>query len=176
MGAELAACRQAVGIAARLAAVVLELRGDPRGAEPLGEAVALAGGPERTLVVADPRRDRTVIARLREGGAPDVSDSHDVLVLVGPRAAAVLAEAELEVEGEPAHAVREVADLVLAGSPALVLRAEPERFLLLTDPAHSVAIWHALNDAGRDHGIVSVGRQALELLEAGERGAFKAPR
>lgn len=56
---------------------------------------------------------------------------------------------------------------MLAGSPAQVLRAERGRFLLVTDPAHSVAIWHGLQDAGRPWGIASVGREALELLEAG---------
>lgn len=185
-GGELAACRHGVGIAARLAAVVLELHGakdelswlfggqalEPGRAVISGLAWVIPLSPERMLVVADPRRDRAEIARLRGAeetsaiACADASASHDVLVLVGPDAAAVLDAPELARAGDVPE-LQEISDVLLAGTPARILRAEPERFILLCDPVHSVALWHALNDVGQRWAIASVGREALEMLEIG---------
>jgi len=183
---ELAACRHGVGIAARLAAVVLELRGakdelswllggqslEPGRAVISGAAWVIPLSSQRMLVLADPRRDRAEIARLQDAEATsaivcaDASADHDVLVLVGPDAAAVLDAPELERTGDLPE-LQEVSDALLAGTPVGILRAEPERFILLSDPVHSVAIWHALNDVGERWAIASVGREALEMLEVG---------
>lgn len=137
-----------------------------------GLAWVIPLSPQRMLVVADPRHDRAEIGRLRGAeetsaiACADASAGHDVLVLVGPDAAAVLDAPELARAGD-LPGLQEVSDVLLAGTPARILRAEPERFILLSDPAHSVAIWHALNDVGERWAIASVGREALEMLEIG---------
>ncbi|MBA3264158.1 MAG: hypothetical protein H0T69_17160, partial [Thermoleophilaceae bacterium] len=87
------------------------------------------------------------------------------LSLAGPRSARIVAAA-----GLPAGlGVREIADGRLAGAPVTVVREDGDHFLLLFENGHPNAVWQALWEAGRDHGLAPVGNEALELLHAAPR-------
>ena len=92
----------------------------------------------------------------------DRSDSATALTLVGPRAARLLDDAELEPD-LPVGGVREG---WFAGSSVLVLLEAADRFLLVLDAEYAVDAWQELLDVGRVLGLSMVGAEALERLAA----------
>ena len=94
--------------------------------------------------------------------ARDRSDSATALTLVGPRAEQLLEDARLE----PDLPVGGVRESWFAGTLALILREDRDRFMLLLDADHAVDAWQELFDAGRALGLSMVGAEALERLAA----------
>jgi glycine cleavage system aminomethyltransferase T len=85
--------------------------------------------------------------------ALDRQGDHVWLELIGPHAGEALRAAGLDVA---------VADVV-------VLQDSPELAILLMPAAHGPAVWNLLLEAGEPFGIVCVGTEALEHLEASQR-------
>jgi sarcosine oxidase gamma subunit len=184
---ELAVCVKRVGLAVRSDLDALEIAGpDPwlthflegslGGRAPaLGEAIRTARSwccrlaPDRAVVVgpwsATARWVGIVRHAIVTGAAVDYidrSDSATALTLVGPRAARLLDDAGLE----PDLPVGGVRESWFAGSSALLLREQGDRFLLLLDADHAVDAWQELFDVGRAIGLSMVGTEALERLAA----------
>jgi len=184
---ELAICVKRVGLAVRSDLDALEiagpepwlvhfLEGSLGGLVPApGEAVRTARSwccrvaPDRAIVIgpwsAAARWSSIVRHAIVTGaavGCMDRLDSATALTLVGPRAEQLLEDAGLEPD-LPAGGVRES---WFAGTPALILREDRDRFLLLLDADHAVDAWQELFDAGRALGLSMVGAEALERLAA----------
>jgi glycine cleavage system aminomethyltransferase T len=150
----------------------------PAGVPAPGRAVCIAGTwccratARRAIVAGGP----SAVARWRQVASRAISTAglaveteqlgdSAALSLVGPRSARILAAAGLPAE----LAVGEVADSSIAGSPVNVVREHADTYLLLFEQGHPPAVWQALWQAGREHGLAPVGNEALELLVAAHR-------
>ena len=107
----------------------------------------------------------------RPGGGRGAAGGSAALTLVGPRSARIVRAAGLPAE----LGLREVADGRLGGSPVTVVREDGDHFLLLFEHGHPAAVWQALWEAGREHGLAPVGNEALELLQAARRPPAPLP-
>lgn len=181
---ELAVCLSAVGIADRSNAPLIELRGDataiarvaaratgrelaPRHAARGTDAWWCAVTPNRFLVVGDrpctPDLASTVEAAARQ--APGASTMaltghYAVIAVLGPHASDTVRAAEL-VSGPVPYGTF----LDRCGAPpVMLLRHEPEAYLILAPRARGVAAWRTLIDAGRPFGATCVGDEALDRL------------
>jgi glycine cleavage system aminomethyltransferase T len=190
VAAEIAVCTKAAGLVDRSSLRQLALTGPeplldhvlaaavPDGAPKAGQALLIAGTwccrttARRVIIAGGPSaitRWRQVARRAISTAGLDVQadllPGSAVLTLAGPRA-----ELVIEATGLPAdHGVDEVADGTLAGSSVTVVREDHDSFLLLFEHGHPPAVWHALWEAGRRHGLAPVGNEALELLRAAHR-------
>jgi heterotetrameric sarcosine oxidase gamma subunit len=187
---ELAVCAKGVGLAFRSDLETLGLSGHPAWLDHVlgkalgvripaaGSATAMAGAlccrvdAEHAVVVAPPSaaaRWRRIAREAIVVGNPitlaDRSADLTALTLVGPRARKLLAAAGLDVDLAPG-AVRTSA---LAGVPAVLVREQGKRFLLVVDGGGAEAAWRALVDAGAPLGLALVGFEALARLAAAER-------
>lgn len=192
VGGEVAVCQTAVGVADRSELVKLELRG---GAEALALLVERLAGARpapgrvlpvdhawihplsrvRMLVLCDPCHGRSLVERVADEvvattgvASVDVSEDRAAILLLGPSSEALLVSPELG-PGREVPSVGGVEEALVAGGPGLVMRQGPDQFLIVTDRAHAVAVWHALHEAGADHGIASVGRAALDRFDVSGR-------
>lgn len=181
---EVAVCQTAVGVADRSELVKLELRGGAEALAQLVERLAALSGDhawihplshERVLVLCDPCHDRGLIERVvdevaatTEVSSVDVSDDRATILLLGPSAEALLASPELG-RGRDVPPVGGVEEALVAGGPGLLMRQGSDQFLIVTDRAHAVPVWHALHEAGAAHGIASVGRAALDRFDVSGR-------
>ena len=182
---ELALCRRAVGIADRPELVHLELRGEDQrvrqvvqrltGFPPTPEVARRAEHgwwcpitPHRVLVICEPARADSLADRL--GGLTasgtrsswtDVSSDYEAISVVGPNAEALLRAVGSDDEPTPPP-VAGFRSVRLAGCPAHLLREAPTQFLAVTDAAYAVQTWRSLQEAGRDHGLGCIGRDALD--------------
>jgi len=133
-------------------------------------------GSERFLVVANAGNAAVVAdelaARLSKAKAvlDDRSLATSLVAIQGPRAAAVLAP----LTGVDLGALKyyAIADGEVAGVPALVARTGytgEDGFELFVDWDRGPEVWQALEDAGREEGVVPVGLGARDTLrlEAG---------
>jgi hypothetical protein len=182
---ELAACVSAVGLADRSDLAILGLDGPapqlrhlsqrlagtelaPGGAAPSAGAWWCAVSPERMLVLGDARSgDRlhaVLRARVARRSAVTLSDRSSelaALAVVGRRACTVLAE--LGVYG-PSGNPRDVPPLTAhtgTGAEVLWLLESDDKALALMPAADAPAVWHAIERAGRPHGLCAVGQEAL---------------
>lgn len=182
---EIAVCMKSVGVADRSDYGVWELRGDQTvldraliarlGDPPVAPATArrlrsvwyvrldqrraLLVGPHGALA-AEPQiatgRERADLVHR------DIGSSVAILSVVGPRAARLLAAAELPAELPIGAVGRDSED---AGVVAM-LRESQRRFLLLVREAGAEALWTRLLCAGEPLGAAFVGLDALTLLGA----------
>jgi heterotetrameric sarcosine oxidase gamma subunit len=192
VAAELAVCRRSVGLAERSDLGTLELRGrvaavqavlrqlagqglTPGAAVRASEAWWCLLTPHRALVLC-PGEARGALfaslldaAREAEGAsAVDLSGDYAALLLIGPRAEQLVRSASLVADAAESLPVGGL-HLVSGRRPAVLLHEEPGRFLVLVPRSHACETWERLLRAGRPHGLACVGRNALELLRAGER-------
>jgi glycine cleavage system aminomethyltransferase T len=190
VAAEIAVCTKAAGLVDRSSIRQLAISGAeglldhvlhaavPAGPPSEGHAICVAGTwccratARRAVVAGAPgavTRWRQVASRAisTAGLAVGVELLMDsaALSLVGPRAARIVRAAGLPAE----LGMREVADGRLGGAPVTVVREDGDHFLLLFEHGHPAAVWQALWEAGRDHGLAPVGNEALELLQAAKR-------
>jgi hypothetical protein len=178
--AELAACVAAAGLVVRDDLAALVLRGEPNavaritgrlaGVMPAtGRLVRVRGSswcatsPGRVVVVGERERHGGLAARLEDAAArwPGawVADMREDLVavgLLGPRSADVLAA--LGAEGPPPASCRTVR---LRAGRALAIRDCARQATILVRPDRADAVWHAAQEAGRPHGLVVVGAEAV---------------
>jgi glycine cleavage system aminomethyltransferase T len=185
---ELAVCAKGVGLAFRSDLETLGLSGHPAWLDHVlgralgaripatGSATKTAGAlccrvdEEHAMLVASPgaaARWRRIAREAIVVGNPialaDRSADLTALTLVGPRARTLLAAAGLD--GDLAlGAVRTTA---LAGAPAVLVREQSRRFLLVAAAADTA--WRALVEAGAPLGLALVGSEALARLAAAER-------
>ena len=183
--AEIAVCMKSVGLADRSDYGVLELRGDQNlldralisrlGDPPLSPGWgrrmrsvwylrldrrrALLVGPHDALASGPPIgkvRDRTDLPH------KDIGATLSIISVIGPRAARLMAAAELP-GGLAIGAIgRDPHDAdVLA-----ILRESQRRFLVLVKVQTADAVWARLLHAGDKLGAAFVGRDALTLLDA----------
>jgi glycine cleavage system aminomethyltransferase T len=190
VAAEIAVCTKAAGLVDRSGIRQLAISGPdtllehvlavtvPDGVPRPGRATCVAGTwccrPDagRAIVAGGPgavARWRQVASRAISTAGLAVSvellaDSA-ALSLAGPRSPQIVAAAGLPSD----LGLGEVADATLAGSPLTVLREDGDQFLLLFEQGHPNAVWQALWEAGREHGLAPVGNEALELLHAAHR-------
>lgn len=182
---EIAVCMKAVGLADRSDLGVRELRGDQN---PLDRALAYALG-DPPLAVGTARRMRGVwYVRLEARRAlliglhaelasvPAIGRGRDrselqqreigsglaIVSVIGPRAARLLAAAQLPGELAIGAAGRDASD----ASVVAVLRESGRRFLVLVRRPAADALWARLLHAGEPLGAAFVGRDALTLLGA----------
>jgi glycine cleavage system aminomethyltransferase T len=192
---ELAACVSAVGLADRsdLATLVLEgpsaqlghlsqrLTGTevaPGGAVLSGGAWWCAESAERMLVVCDaPRGDRlhaVLRARVSRRSAVSLTDRSAVmtaLAVVGRRTPALLAGLGVYGEsGNPRHVPPLTAHAV-TGADVLWLLQSDDQALALMAAGDAPAVWHAIERAGRRHGLCAVGQEALARYGLARRAA-----
>jgi glycine cleavage system aminomethyltransferase T len=184
---ELAVCVKRAGLAVRSDLGTLEVVGpepwlshflaDAVGdqAPSPGRAGCTAGtwccrlAPDRAIIVgpwsATARWTRFVREAIVTGSPIACSDragSATALTLVGPRAQRLLTEVGLD----SPLTVQAVHEDWLAGSPALVLREAPDRYLLVVDADCASAAIGELFAAGGSLGLSMVGTDALERLAA----------
>lgn len=190
--AEIAVCSKAVGLVERSELELLEVSGEETpllhalapaipGAVPApGDAACVADtwccrvGPERALVAGAAGavdRWRQVVSRAAAHTGTTVSArvlaEADVLSMVGPKAATVLAASSLPADLDPGS----VEEGGLAGSAVSVLCEDRERYLLLFPRGCSSAALEALGESGRPVGLARVGHEALAHLRAARGGA-----
>jgi glycine cleavage system aminomethyltransferase T len=184
VSAELSVCRTHVGIADRSDLDVLEFSGHPRwfatelarrlGAEPApGGAVRVGGAwcgmvdPGRAIVAGPPAACHRLAGH---GSSPlrcaDLTSVTTAITLLGPRVAALLANAGLPTD----LATEGVRACWLAAGPAVLLRERPERYLLIAPIASASEVWHELLVAGRPLELSCVGVEALDRLAAAAGG------
>jgi glycine cleavage system aminomethyltransferase T len=199
VAAELAVCRQGVGVIDRSDLRTLELRGTPgaiahvservTGLRPITGSAHLSAGAwwgavtdHRILIVAEPAAaaDLAVVvatATRSVAGASliDLADDYAAVGLVGPRAALLARDTRLlprELPTPPAPGTLITATDTFDGlRPALLLCEDPERLLVLVPAAHGAGAWTQLMAAGRMHGASCVGTDALVRLRAVRRPA-----
>jgi len=189
VAAEIAVCTKAAGLVDRSSIRQLALTGPqalldhvlaatvPDGAPSPGRAICIAGTwccrttARRAIVAGGPgsvTRWRQVASRaISMAGLAVESEllvDSAALSLAGPRSSRIVAAAGLPGD----LGVGEVADASLAGSPLTVVREDSNHFLLLFERGHPNAVWQALWETGRDHGLAPVGNEALELLQAAQ--------
>ncbi len=190
--AELAVCLTRAGVAPRGDLTSIALTADPRRLDPLVERIVglplAAGGLARvggttwwcrsasgaSLRAVLPAARATVTRDAlggevahRVGGA--VEPQRSVLQLVGPTAAAILADlGAFGPERDPVRVPPQL-DVTLAGRPGFIVAETVSRFLLVVDPVDLAAVWRAVVDAGREHGACPVGLEAVGLHAARER-------
>lgn len=110
-----------------------------------------------------------------EAEVVDVSDEYALLAVQGPAAEAIVsATPGIDDVSEPWSAQRYYAwaSATYAGEPLLIARTGytgEDGFELLVPAAHATALWDALQEAGRPHGLVPAGLAARDTLrlEAG---------
>lgn len=181
---EIAVCMKSVGIADRSDYAALELRGDQnlldraliaRLGEPpvapgsgrrmrgiwylrLDQRRALLVGPHAALAAGAP------IGPGRDSDLPhkDVTASLAILSVIGPRAARLLAAAEMPAELAVGAIARDPRD----ASVVAILRESQRRFLVLVRAAGAEALWTRMLTAGEPLGAAFVGLDALMLLSA----------
>jgi glycine cleavage system aminomethyltransferase T len=187
---ELAVCVKRAGLAVRSDLDTLELLGpEPWLSHFLADAVGeqapspgRAGGtagtwccrvaPDRAVVVgpwsATARWTRFVREAIVTGSplaCSHRSPSATALTLVGPRVERLLSDVGLQ----PQASVRDVHEGWFAGSPALLLREAPDRYLIVVDADCASAAVGELFAAGGSLGLSMVGAEALERLAAAPR-------
>jgi glycine cleavage system aminomethyltransferase T len=190
VAAEIAVCTKAAGLVDRSSIRQLALTGPealldhvlaatvPDGAPRPGRAICVAGTwccratADRAIVAGGPAavaRWRQVATRAAStvglGVTAELLEQSAALSLAGPHAQRIAVSAGLPGD----LSVGEAADASLAGSPVTVVREDGDHFLLLFELGHPNAVWQALWEAGRDHGLAPVGNEALELLSAAHR-------
>lgn len=182
---EIAVCMKSVGVADRSDYGVRELRGDQTvldraliarlGDPPVAPATArrlrgvwymrldqrraLLVGPHGALAAGPPiatGRERADLVHR------DIGSSVAILSVVGPRAARLLAAAELPAELPIGAVGRDSHDATVVA----MLRESQRRFLLLVREAGAEALWTRLLCAGEPLGAAFVGLDALTLLDA----------
>jgi glycine cleavage system aminomethyltransferase T len=169
---ELAICRQGVGLADRADLQIFELSDEPVA---LVEALTYALGALPPAPGAARRLGRLCVIRDAPGHVLFVgrathltaweSEARSTMAcveLIGPRAAAVLGAAGAEGPQEPDA----VATFILAGAQVTSVATDADRYLILVDEGALPRVWPALLTVGRPHGIISVGCEALERLDA----------
>jgi heterotetrameric sarcosine oxidase gamma subunit len=194
VAAELAVCRQSVGLAEQADIGTLELRGPAAAVQTVLKALAGQGPspgdavrageawwcrltPHRALAICAGEARDAVLASLVEtaretdgASVVDLSGDYAELVLIGPRAEELLRSSSLAPDSPVPLPIGGL-HLVSGRRPSLLLHEEQERFLVLVPRVHACEIWSRLLDAGRTHRLACVGRNALDLLRAGERSA-----
>jgi glycine cleavage system aminomethyltransferase T len=190
VAAEIAVCTKAAGLVDRSSIRQLALTGPealldhvlavtvPDRTPLPGRAICIAGTwccrptAGRAVVAGGPAavaRWRQVASRAIStaglGVTTELLEDSAALSLAGPRSARIAVAAGLPGD----VGVGEVADASLAGSPVTVVREDGDHFLLLFELGHPNAVWQALWEAGREHGLAPVGNEALELLSAAQR-------
>jgi hypothetical protein len=182
---ELAACVSAVGLACRSELAVLQLDGPPAqlrhlsqrlaGSEVAPGGAALSGGawwcapsPERMLVLCDASRGdrlhavlRARVARRSAVTLADRSGDLAALAVVGRRASALLAELGVYGESGDPRDVPPLKPHISAGVEVLWLLESDDKALALMAAADAPSVWHAIERAGRPHGLCAVGQEAL---------------
>lgn len=189
---EIAVCRHGVGVADRSDAGKLELRGPGSAVAHVlervlgqrllpGWAVRAYGAwwcpvtRERVLVLGDEAAvaDLGPVVDSAAAGVPgvstiDLSGDYAAIAAIGPRAEALMRDAGLLAGSLPVGGFCPRAGAL---TPALVLREDSDRFLLLVPEAHGSGAWRHLMVAGRALGATCVGRDALDRLRACPRSA-----
>lgn len=179
--AELAACRERVGVADRSTLGKLEIHAAPEVMAILIGADARPGTArwaaeawwcpvtaERALALTVPARTRRLRERLEQAEAArvaEVTTALGALAVVGPRARDVLARLtaiDLRPQSLPEAGLRPGS---VARTPAMVLREAGDRFLLLFGAAYAEYMWTVVIDAAEPLGGSAVGADAL--AEAG---------
>ena len=183
--AEIAVCMKSVGIADRSDYGVLELRGDQNLLDRaliarLGDP-ALAPGTGRRLrsvwyMRLDQRRALLVGLHGALASGPPIGKGRDrsdlphkdigstvaILSVIGPRAARLLAAANLPGELANGAVARDRGD----ASVVAILRESQRRFLVVVQAPGADALWTRLLAAGEPLGAAFVGLDALTLLSA----------
>ena len=195
--AELEACRTRVGIADRSSLGKLELQAPAGelgsiaaeladGAELTGERATLAGGawwcspsPQRKLVLTPPGEAAEMRERLeaaaegRFASVVDLSAGLAALSVIGPAARELLARLtalDLRPQQLPECGFRPAS---VGRVPAMVLREQAERFLVLFGSYHARYMWAAVTDAGLPLRAAPVGADALTELDVRERATSR---
>jgi glycine cleavage system aminomethyltransferase T len=182
---ELAACVSAVGLASRSDLATLQLDGPPAqlgqlsqrlaGSEVAPGGAALSAGtwwcapsPERMLVLCDASRGdrlhavlRARVARRSAVTLTDRSADLAVLAIAGRRARPLLADLGVYGESGDPRDVPPLRPHTSAGAEVLWLLESDDKALALVAAAHAPAVWHAIERAGRPHGLCCVGQEAL---------------
>lgn len=189
--AEIAVCSKAVGLVERSELELLEVIGEqsllqhalapaipavpaPGAAACVADTWCCRVGSDRALVAGGAGavdRWRQVVSRAaaHTGSAVHarVLSRADVLSMVGPKAATVLASTSLPADLDPGR----VAEGLLSGAPVWVVCEARERYLLLFPEGCSSAALDSLGDSGRPVGLARVGHEALAHLRAARGGA-----
>jgi heterotetrameric sarcosine oxidase gamma subunit len=182
--AELRACAAAAGIAESSAMGKLELQGPaaaladiaPADLEP-GRATRAGGAwwctvhPERLLVLCPPAataelRDglEAAVAAAERTSLVELTTGLAAFTVIGPAAREILARLSALDLRPASFAERGFAPVSVGRVPAMVLRENGDRFLVLFGSAYAEYMWTALTDAGFALGASLVGADALERL------------
>jgi glycine cleavage system aminomethyltransferase T len=184
---ELAVCVKRAGLAVRSDLATLEICGPDPWLEhflsdSLGDAAPSAGragrtagtwccrlAPDRAVVVGPwsaTARWRRFVREAIVTGSPmacsDGADAATALTLVGPRARRLLSEVGLDAR----LLAQDVHEDWFAGSPVLLLREAPDRYLIVVDADCASTAVGELFAAGGSLGLSMVGTDALERLAA----------
>jgi glycine cleavage system aminomethyltransferase T len=182
---ELAACVSAVGLACRSELATLQLDGPAAQLRQLSQRLAgsevapggallsagawwCAPSAERMLVLCDASRGdrlhavlRARVARRSAVTLADRSADLAVLAVAGRRARPLLAELGVYGESGDPRDVPPLRHHTSAGAKVLWLLESDDKALALVAAADAAAVWHAIERAGRPHGLCCVGQEAL---------------
>jgi glycine cleavage system aminomethyltransferase T len=187
---EVAVCRKSVGLAVRTELRILEVRGREPWLERLlhralagrvpavGSATVAAGTwccrvEERRALIVGPagavERWRRVAREAVIGGSPisaaELTDDWAPVSLIGPKAARLLALADLPAD----LPVGGLGTGLVEGTRTVLLRATADHWLALLTADGAPEACHALLEAGRSVGLTLVGCEAVGRLAAAAR-------
>ena len=172
---EVRACTEAAGIAESSAMGKLELQGPRAALAELAPAdlapgrAAQADGAwwcpvhrERTLVLCPPGATAELRESLAGTSLVEVTTGYAAFTVVGPAAREILARL-CALDTRPSQfAERGFAPVSVGRVPAMVLREDSDRFVVLFGSAYADYMWTAVTDAGFGLGASVVGTAALE--------------
>ena len=173
---EVRACTEDAGIAESSAMGKLELQGPPAliaqhspdmspgKASRWEEEWWCPVHPGRVLVLCRPGRTAAVRDALPPSHTVEVTTGYAAFTVVGPAAREILGRLSALDARPQSFAEQAFAPVSVGRVPAMVLREQGDRFLVLFGSAYADYMWTAMTDAGLALGASIVGAAALESL------------
>jgi glycine cleavage system aminomethyltransferase T len=174
---EVRACRETAGIAESSALGKLEIQGpapllaelappdlEPRRASRAGDTWWCPVHPERILVLCPLAATAELREELARASLVELTTAIAAFTVVGPAAREILARLSALDTRQQSFGEQGFAPVSVGRVPAMVLRENGDRFLVLFGSAYADYMWTALTDAGFALGASLVGTAALESI------------